>query len=56
MITFKQINIKNCSHYFFNDMTNVKYFDPYLFSIDKISFKSVDAVIYNIKYIHIEKS
>ena len=51
MITFKQINIENRSYYFFNDMINIKTFDPSLLSIDKISFKSVDAVIYNIKYI-----
>ena len=32
-------------------MINIKYFDPNLLSTDKISFKSMDAVIYNIKYI-----
>ena len=32
-------------------MTNIKHFDPNLLNIDKISFKSTDAVIYNIGYI-----
>ena len=52
MITLKQISIKNCPYYFFSDMI-------YLLSIDKISFKSIDAVTYYIKYIgngYIEKN
>ena len=32
-------------------MINKKHFDPKYLSIDKISFKNTDAVIYNIKYI-----
>ena len=32
-------------------MINIRHFDPNLLSLDKISFKSIDAVIYNIKYI-----
>ena len=32
-------------------MTNIKNFDSNLLSIDKISFKNTDAVIYNIKYV-----
>ena len=32
-------------------MINMKTFDPNLLSIDKISFKIIDAIIYNIKYI-----
>ena len=51
MITLRQINIKNRPHYFFNDMINIKNFDPNLLSMDKISFKSTDAVIYHIEYI-----
>ena len=51
MITFRQVNIKNRPHYFFNDMTNIKNFDPSLLDIDKISFKSTDDVIYDIEYI-----
>ena len=51
MITFEQINIDNRPRYFFDDIVNTKHFDPNLLSIDKISFNSTDAVIYNIKYI-----
>ena len=46
----KQINIKNRPYYFFNDII-IKNFDPSFLSIGKISFKSTDAVIYNIRYI-----
>ena len=38
---------------FFNDMFNIKNFDPNL-SRDKISFKSIDAVTYHINYITME--
>ena len=51
MKTLRQINIKGCPHYFFNDMINIKNFDPSLLDIDKISFKSTDDVIYHIEYI-----
>ena len=51
MITIRKINIKNRLYYFLNDMTNIKNFDSNLLSIDKISFKNTDAVIYNIKYV-----
>ena len=51
MITLRQINIKNRPHYFFNDMINIKKFDPSLLDIDKISFKSTDDVIHHIEYI-----
>ena len=51
MMTFRQIKIENRPHYFFNDMINIKHFHPNLLDIDKISFKSTDAVVYNIKYI-----
>ena len=50
-MTFKQINIENRPYYFFNDIINIKNFNPNMLSIDKISFKSIDSVIYNIKYI-----
>ena len=32
-------------------MTNIKHFDPSLLSINQISLKSTDDVIYGIKYI-----
>ena len=31
-------------------MINIKNFDPNLLNIEKISFKSSDTVIYNIRY------
>ena len=51
MRSLREINIKNCQYHFFNDVINIKNFDPNLLSIDKISFKSTDVVVYNIKYI-----
>ena len=51
MGSIKQINIEVCPYYFFDDMFNIKDFDPNLLRIDKISFKSTDTIIYNIRYI-----
>ena len=51
MITFKQINMENRPYYFFNNMINIKSFNPNLLGIDKISFKSIDAATYHCKYI-----
>ena len=45
----KQINIKNGTCYFFNDMINIKDFDSHLLKLDKKSFKNID--IYYIGYI-----
>ena len=45
----KQINIKNRTHYFYNDMIGIKNFDAKLLKIDKKSYK--DIGIYNIGYI-----
>ena len=49
----KQINIKNRTYYFYNDMINLKNFEPNLLKIDKKSYKNIG--IYNIGYIAIEK-
>ena len=49
----KQIDIKNRSYYFYNDMINIKHFDLMLLKIDKKSYK--DIGIYNIGYITIKK-
>ena len=35
MGNIKQINIKNRTYYFYNDMINVENFDPNLLKIDK---------------------
>ena len=45
----KQINIKNQSYYFYNDIIDLKHFDAKLLKIDKKSFKGID--IYYIGYI-----
>ena len=52
MGTIKQINIKNRTYYFFNDMINVEDFDSNLLKIDKKSYKNID--IYYIGYITIK--
>ena len=49
----KQIDIKNRSYYFYNDMINIKKFDSNLLKIDEKSYK--DIGIYNIGYITIKK-
>ena len=51
MTAIKQVNIKNCPNYFFNDMTSIGDFDLSLLSTDQITFKSNDTIIYDIKYI-----
>ena len=48
----KQINIKNRTYYFFNDMINVKDFDPSLIKIEKKSYKNIG--IYHAVYITIK--
>ena len=53
MRVVKQINIKNLIYYFYNDMINIKTFDPILLKIDRKSYK--DIGIYNIGYITIKK-
>ena len=49
MGNIKQINIKNRPYYFFNDMFDIKNFDPSLIKIDKQSYKNIG--IYQIQYI-----
>ena len=49
----KQISIKNRTYYFYNDIINLKYFEPNLLKIDKKSYKNIG--IYNIGYITIKK-
>ena len=49
MGNIKQINIKNKTYYFFNDMINIGDFDSNLLKIDKKSYKNID--IYYIGYI-----
>ena len=53
MRTAKQINIKNRTYYFYNDIINLENFDSSLLKLDKKSYK--DIGIYNIGYITIKK-
>ena len=49
----KELNIKNQTYYFFNDMINIKNFHSSLLKIDKKPYKDDD--IYYIGYITIKK-
>ena len=49
----KQIDIKNRTYYFYNDIIDLKDFDAKLLKIDKKSYKNID--IYYIGYITIKK-
>ena len=49
----KQINIKNRTYYFYNDITDLKDFDGKLLKTDKKSYKNTD--IYYTGYIVIKK-
>ena len=53
MGNIKQINIKNRTYYFFNDMINIKNFDSSLLKIYKKSYKNI--VISSIEYITIKE-
>ena len=41
MGSIKDINIKNRTYYFYDDMINIKNFDSILLKIDKKSFKNI---------------
>ena len=49
MGSIKEINTKNRTNYFFDDMIKIKNFNPDLPKIDKKSYKNID--IYYIGYI-----
>ena len=53
MGTVKQINIKNRTYYFYNDIIDLENFDSSLLKLDKKIYK--DIGIYNIGYITIKK-
>ena len=50
----KELNIKNQTYYFFDDMIDIRNFNSNLLKIDKKSHKDID--IYYIDYITIKKS
>ena len=49
----KQINIKNRTYYFYNDIIDLKNFDARLLKVDKKDYKEID--IYYIGYATIKK-
>ena len=53
MRVVKQIDIKNQTYYFYNDIIDLKNFDARLLRIDNKSYKNFD--IYYIGYITIKK-
>ena len=52
MENIKEINIKDRTYCFFNDIISIGDFDPNLLKIDKTSYKNID--IYYIGYITIK--
>ena len=52
-MSVKDINIKNRTYYFFNDIINIKDFDSDNIKIDEKSYK--DILIYYIGYVIIKK-
>ena len=50
----KQMNIKNQTHYFYNDIIDIKNFDAKLLNIDKKSYKDID--IFNTGYVTKKKN
>ena len=53
METIKQINIKNRTYYFYNDIVDIENFDSSMLKLDKKSYK--DIGVYNIGYIIIKR-
>ena len=51
---FKDISIKNHTYYFFDDIVNIKNFDPNNIKIDEKSYKNI--LIYYIGYMTIKGS
>ena len=43
MADTKQINMKNRTSYFYNDLINIKDFDSSLLKLDKKSFKNISV-------------
>ena len=53
MVQVKELNIKNQTYYFFDDIIDIRNFHSNLLKIDKKHYKSID--IYYIGYITIKK-
>ena len=54
MNTTKQINIKNQTYYFYNDIIDIENFDGKLLKTDKNSYKEIN--IFNIGYVTKKKN
>ena len=52
MKSIKQINIKNRTYYFYNDIIDIKTFDSNMLKLDKKSYKNLD--IYSIGYVTVK--
>ena len=48
MVVTKIVNIKNITYYIYDDMVNIKDFDPNLLKLDKKSFRNIG--VYHIGY------
>ena len=53
MVKVKQINIKNHSYYFYNDVINLKDFDGSLLKVDKKDSNEID--VYHISYVTVKE-
>ena len=53
METIKQVNIKNRTYYFYNDIIDIKPFDSNMLKLDKKSYKNLD--VYNVGYVSVKK-
>ena len=53
MKSTKQMNIKDRTYYFYNDIIDIKTFDSNMLRLDKKTYKNLD--IYNIGYVTIKK-
>ena len=53
MGSLKQINIKNRTYFFYNDIIHIGTFDSNMLKLDKKSYKNLD--IYNIGYVTVKK-
>ena len=53
MRSLKQINIKNRTYYFYNDIIDIETFDSNMLKLDKKSYNNLD--IYNIGYVTVKK-
>ena len=52
MKSTKQINIKDCTYYFYNDIIDIKNFDSNMLKVDKKAYKNLD--IFNIGYVTVK--